>query len=115
VKKVSKEWVHPGHRKGSNRHNVSVTVSVKDDEWDTVGKWMWENRDIYNGISVLPHDGGTYTQAPFEDTTKKDFEKRFSQLSEVDLSKIVEVDDNTDLSGEIACGGGSCEVTSSVD
>jgi hypothetical protein len=31
-------------------------------------------------------------------------------LKDVDLSKIVEVDDNTDLSGEVACAGGACEV-----
>jgi hypothetical protein len=31
-------------------------------------------------------------------------------LSEVDLTKVVETDDNTDLSGELACAGGSCEV-----
>jgi ferredoxin len=32
-------------------------------------------------------------------------------LKDVDLSNILEVDDNTDLAGEIACGGGgSCEV-----
>ena len=70
IKKVATEWVKPGHRKGSNTHNVSATVSLKQNEWDAAGRWMWENRDHYNGLSVLPYDGGTYTQAPFEDISK---------------------------------------------
>ena len=112
VKQVSQEWVNPGHRKGSNTHNVSATISLKADEWDRAGEWMWENRECYNGLSVLPYDGGTYTQAPFEDITKKRFEEMSQSLQDVDLEKVVELDDNTDLSGELACAGGSCEVTS---
>ena len=26
------------------------------------------------------------------------------------ISKIIELDDNTDLSGELACAGGACEI-----
>ncbi len=66
IKKIANEWVKPGHRKGSNTHNVSATVSLKPEEWYEAGNWMWDNRDHYNGLSVLPYDGGTYTQAPFE-------------------------------------------------
>jgi len=111
VKQVSQEWVNPGHRKGSNTHNVSATISLKENEWDKAGEWMWKNREHYNGLSVLPHDGGTYTQAPFEDITKKRFDEMSKSLHDVDLEKVVELDDNTDLSGELACAGGSCEVT----
>ncbi len=110
VKKVSKEWIKTGHRSGSNTHNVSATISLKPEDWEYVGEWMWENRDYYNGLSVLPYDGGTYIQAPFEDCTKEDFERLFSKLHNIDLSQIVEFEDETDLSGEIACGGGACEI-----
>ena len=112
VKKVATEWVKPGHRKGSNTHNVSATISLKEDEWDKAGKWMWDNRECYNGLSVLPYDGGTYTQAPFEDITEEEFNKRVKLLNDVDLSMIVEMTDETDLSGELACAGGVCEITS---
>jgi ribonucleoside-triphosphate reductase len=112
IKKVATEWVKPGHRKGSNTHNVSATVSLKKDEWDKAGKWMWENRECYNGLAVLPYDGGTYTQAPFEDITEEEFNKRVKLLNDVDLSKIIETTDETDLSGELACAGGSCEISS---
>ena len=112
VKKVATEWVKPGHRKGSNTHNVSATISLKEDEWSKAGEWMWKNRECYNGLSVLPYDGGSYTQAPFEDITKKEFDKRVKLLNDVDLSMIVETTDETDLSGELACAGGVCEITS---
>ena len=110
VKKVSQEWIRPGHRGGQNTHNVSATVSIKEDEWELVGDWMWKNRKFYNGLSVLPYNGGTYTQAPFEDCTQEDFEKLLSTLKDVDLTKVIELQDNTDLRGEVACAGGACEI-----
>ena len=110
VKKVAMEWVKSGHRKGSNSHNVSATISLRDHEWDAAGEWMWENRKHYNGLSVLPYNGGTYIQAPFEDITKEAYEEMLETLKEVDLTKVVELDDNTNLSGELACAGGSCEI-----
>ena len=110
VKKIATEWVKPGHRKGSNTHNVSATISLRDHEWDAAGEWMWENRKYYNGLSVLPYEGGTYIQAPFEDIDEETYERMMNSLSEVDLSKVVELDDNTNLSGELACAGGICEI-----
>ena len=110
VKRVAQEWIKPGHRRGSNTHNVSATISLKEDEWEKAGEWMWSNRDYYNGLSVLPYDGGTYTQAPFEDIDEAEYNKMSKVLSDVDLTKVTETDDNTDLSGELACAGGNCEV-----
>jgi len=110
VKKVHSEWVKPGHRSGSNSHNVSATISIREHEWKAVGEWMWENKEFYNGLSVLPYDGGTYIQAPFEDCTKERYEELMQTLSDVDLSKVIELEDNTDLSGELACAGGACEI-----
>ena len=110
VKKITQEWIKPGHRTGSNTHNVSATVSLKPEDWELAGEWMWENRDFYNGLSVLPYDGGTYTQAPFEDCDEETYNKMMNSLTSLDLSKIVEMTDETDLSGELACAGGACEV-----
>jgi len=111
VKKITREWVNPGKRSGQNGHNVSATISLHDNEWTDAGEWMWDNRKSYNGLSVLPHNGGTYQQAPFEDCSKEKFEAMLATLADVDLTKIVEEDDNTDLKGEAACAGGACEIT----
>lgn len=125
VKKFNLEWVRAGHRNGQNTNNVSVTVSIKkefskrDDsgiktviknEWPEVGEWMWENRDTFNGISVLPYDGGSYVQAPFSNCTIEIYDEMCKSLTEIDLSKVIELDDNTDLSGEISCQSGACEI-----
>jgi ribonucleoside-diphosphate reductase alpha chain len=110
VKKITQEWVRPGHRTGSNSHNVSATISLKPEDWELAGEWMWENRDFYNGLSVLPYDGGTYIQAPFEDCTKEEFERLFAKLHSIDLSQVIELTDETDLSSELACAGGACEI-----
>ena len=110
VKRVHGEWIKPGHRTGNNSHNVSATISIREHEWKAVGEWMWDNKEYYNGLSVLPYDGGTYIQAPFEDCTKERYEELMKTLTEVDLSKVIEIEDNTDLSGEVACAGGACEV-----
>jgi len=110
VGKVSTDWVRTGHKKGQNSHNVSATVSIKDSEWDDVGDWMWENKDIYNGLSVLPHSEHSYKQAPFEDCSKETYDVMSNTLSKVELTQIVEEEDETDLQGEIACAGGACEI-----
>ena len=110
VKRVTDEWVRPGFRKGQNTHNISATVSIKDAEWVDVGEWMWDNRNSYNGLSVLPYDGGTYTQAPFEDCSKETYEVMMKSLQTIDLTKVEEQEDNTDLKGEAACAGGACEI-----
>lgn len=110
VKWFSENWIQPGHRTGNNSHNISATVSIKEDEWEEVGEWMWKNREIYNGLSVLPHDGGSYVQAPHEDCSEFEYKKLMRSLGEIDLTKVGEAEDMTDLKGEIACSGGSCEI-----
>lgn len=103
VKKVYKEWVQPGHIKGDNTHNVSATIYVKDNEWEKVGQWMWENRDCYAGITVLPNDNGSYTQAPHEDCTKEKYEELLMHIKDIDLAEIIEYTDETDLKDQAAC------------
>jgi ribonucleoside-diphosphate reductase alpha chain len=134
VKKVSQDWIKPGHIHGDNTHNVSATISidknrmynvditdkdypdvllrhfVKKDEWEVVGEWMWDNKEFYNGLSVLPFDGGSYSQAPFEDITEEQYNELVGQLTSIDLSLVTEDDDITDLAGEVACGADGCVI-----
>ena len=110
VRRFSNEWIKNGHNNGLNTHNVSATVSVKEDEWDTVKEWMWENRDVYNGITILPYSGGSYQQAPFEDCDEITYKEMLANLTEIDLTQVFETEDTTHLEGEAACAGGSCEI-----
>jgi ribonucleoside-diphosphate reductase alpha chain len=123
VKKFATEWVRPGHNNGDNTHNVSATISIDANrqygaadllntinEWEKVGIWMWENREAYNGLSVLPYFGGSYQQAPFEDITEEEYNKRIATLHSLDLTKVMEIDDNVEFGQTAACAGGACAI-----
>jgi len=110
TKKFNLEWVKEGHRKGDNTNNVSATISVKPDEWEKVGNWMWENRRTFNGLAVLPYDNGIYTQAPFEDIDEDLYKKMERYLTRINLTSIKEETDETNLNGQVACSGGACEI-----
>lgn len=108
--KYNLDWVKIGHRSGDNTNNVSATASIKPEEWGPVGQWLWDHRDEFNGMSVLPYDNGSYVQAPFEDITKERYLEMFAAMGFIDLSKVLEVDDLTTFSQEVACAGSNCEV-----
>ena len=110
VKRLNIEWINSGYRSGANQHNVSCTISLKDTEWEEVGVWMWTNKDYYTGISVLPYDNGSYVQAPFEDCTEEVFSNYIGFMTDINLDEVIEIDDNTSLIDQAACGGGACIV-----
>lgn len=111
VKRFNLEWIAHGHNYGENKHNVSCTISLKPEEFAECGEWMWDNRESYTGISVLPYDNGTYQQAPFTDCTKEEFDELFKHLTAIDLTKVREEDDNTEAKDNVACSGGNCDIT----
>jgi ribonucleoside-diphosphate reductase alpha chain len=110
VKRFATEWILPGHVNGDNTHNVSATISILEDGWKEVGDWMWTNREVYNGLSVLPHFGHTYLQAPFEDITKEQYDEKIASLHSIDLANVTELDDTVNFNESVACGGGACEI-----
>jgi hypothetical protein len=109
--KFNQNWVAPGHRSGDNMHNVSVTISVRDDEWERLGEAMWKYRNSYTGISLLPFDGGTYKQAPFEACSKEKFEEMSKYVKSIDLRNVIEKEDKTERIEQLSCVGGVCEIS----
>lgn len=92
-------------------HNPSVTVSVKEDEWVSVGAWVYDNFDEVQGVSFLPYDGHTYKQAPYQEITKEEYEEAVAKLPDhIDWDKLVEVQDNVEGAQNLACTGGFCEM-----
>ncbi|MCK9369411.1 hypothetical protein M0R04_05695 [Candidatus Dojkabacteria bacterium] len=110
VKKLYKNWIIPGHRDGHNTNNISATVYIKEHEWDKVANWLWENRNNYTAISVLPYDNHTYVQPPFEEINEEEYKVLVEGLKDINLAGIIEEKDNTVLQKEVACSGNSCEV-----
>jgi hypothetical protein len=108
----NKNWVHPGHRSGDNRNNVSCTISVKDNEWDLVKDFMWTNREFYSGISLLPYEETStiYKQLPFETCNEETYTKYMGLVKEIDLRQVLETEDTTSQRENLACASGACLV-----
>jgi ribonucleoside-triphosphate reductase len=93
-------------------HNPSVTVSVGEDEWISVGNWIYENWNIVGGLSFLPRNDHVYQLAPYEEITKEQYEEMLAKVDHIDFSKILayESQDETNVKAELACAGGKCEI-----
>ena len=111
VQKFYKSWVKPGHRTGHNTNNVSATINLKDDEWDSVGEWMWRNRNSYTALAVFPDDESNYIQPPFETIDKEKYESLLLSLHSLDLTQVIETEDGTEIKEALACAGPGCEIT----
>ena len=109
---IANNWIVPGHGYGENTHNVSCTLSVKDGEWVDLNKRMWETRQQYTGLSILPYDGGTYTQAPYESIDRKKYEQLAEKFpwDKINLTKANYKGYKEDQKQELACHGGACEI-----
>lgn len=93
-------------------HKPSVTISVKEKEWPSVGAFVWENFDMMSGVSFLPEDGGTYRQAPYEDCTSEEYEALSAKIPiALNWDSLVELDDNVEGTQTLACTAGGCEIT----
>ena len=83
----------------------------KEEEWMDVGAWVWKHFDEVSGVSFLPHDGGTYRQAPYEECTKQQYEDLLAIMpKDINWDTLVEIDDNVKGAQELACSAGSCEI-----
>lgn len=93
-------------------HNPSTTIQVKEDEWVGVFSWMYNEWDSICGIALLPYSEHTYQQAPYQEITKEEYEKKVSGMPEIEWDKLreYETEDTTSGSQELACSSGSCEI-----
>ena len=112
VRFINERWIRPSHVDGDNTHNVSVTVSYKEEERASVKKWMLKNATSFTGISLLPYDGGTYAMTPFETCTRAVYEEWLARLPVEPINwKAVDFSRTADERiGEMACSGGVCEI-----
>ena len=92
-------------------HKPSVTISVKEEEWPEVGAWVWKHFDECTGVSFLPHDGGTYRQAPYETIDVSEYNRLKAQMPEtIDWEVFKEGTDNVEGTQTLACTAGGCEI-----
>jgi ribonucleoside-diphosphate reductase alpha chain len=94
-------------------HSPSVTVSVKDEEWEEVGEWVFEHFDLITGVSFLPHSDHVYKQAPYQEITGTEYEAALSEMPSSmiwDYLGVYETEDTTTGSQTLACTAGVCDV-----
>lgn len=98
-------------------HKPSVTINVREEEWMDVGAWVYRHFDKMSGVSFLPHDGGTYQQAPYQEVSEIEFETMKRKMpKEIDWTKLAdyEKEDTTTGSQTAACSAGVCEIVDLV-
>lgn len=118
IKSTQLNWVNTGTTEANKKpitHNVSCTVIVKEDEWEDVLKYLYENRNYFAAVALLPSMGDKiYQQAPLQAVTTKEDEEKWEQIIKnytvVDYRHLKEEDDNTAVQQEVVCGGGACEI-----
>lgn len=94
-------------------HKPSITVYVRENEWMEVGAWVYKHFDSVSGISFLPYDGGSYTQAPYEEIEEAEYKELLQKMPEKiawERLQDYEKDDTTVASQEFACTAGVCEI-----
>lgn len=92
-------------------HKPSVTISVNENEWPKVGAWTWDHFDEVTGVSYLPYDGGTYRQAPYEETTAGEYLEAMMKMPEgIDWDQFIERTDNVEGAQMLSCTAGACEI-----
>ena len=91
-------------------HKPSVTISVEEKDWPSVGAWVWQHFDEISGVSFLPYDGGTYRQAPYEECTEEQYNELKAKVPKLDWSLFKEQTDNVEGAQMLACVAGSCEI-----
>ena len=91
-------------------HKPSVTISVEEKDWPSVGAWVWDHFDEISGVSFLPYDGGTYRQAPYEECTEEQYNELKAKVPKIDWTLFKEQTDNVEGAQMLACVAGSCEI-----
>lgn len=111
TKFVQENWIRPGHRKGANTHNVSLTVEYQPEEKSGIIQWMKDNVDYYAGISFLPRTDSVYEQMPFQSISLNQYNDMVSKIKKpIDYNSVDWTGSVDERMGELACANGACEI-----
>lgn len=93
-------------------HNCSITVHVRENEWEEVEEWVWENWDEIVALSFLSYDDNFYELLPYEEISKEEYERRKAAMRPFNPSLLSKYEyEETDLDiGDSECVNGVCPV-----
>jgi ribonucleoside-triphosphate reductase (thioredoxin) len=98
------------YQKNWTEHNPSITVYYRDNEFLTIGDWIYNNFSDVSGVSLLPHSDHVYKQAPYQEITKEEYEAFVDSFPLIDWGNLKEEEDTTTGTQELSCTAGVCEV-----
>ena len=93
-------------------HNCSITVHVRENEWDAVEQWVWDNWDDVVALSFLSYDDSFYELMPYEAISKEEYERRLAEMKPFNpslLSRYEQQETELDI-GDSECVNGVCPV-----
>ena len=93
-------------------HNCSITVHVRDHEWDEVEQWVWDNWDDVVALSFLSYDDSFYELLPYEAIDEAEYERRRAAMKPFNPSLLSRYEHGeTELEiGDSECANGVCPV-----
>jgi len=92
-------------------HNTSITVTVRDHEWEAVEQWVWDNWDSFVAVSFLPLDDAHYPLAPYEAITEAEYTQRKNSMKPFDFDLLSRYEQGEDLEvSDDGCVGGACPI-----
>lgn len=118
IKDTQQNWVIPGTSKYNKKdihHNCSCTVDVEENEWSSVIDYLFENRNIFTAVALVPASNDKlYKQSPMESIITPEDEIKWNTLIKdfkaVDYTKLEEKEDTTTIMETVACAGGACQL-----
>lgn len=92
------------------QHKVSMTTYIENDQWDQVGQWIYQNRDVISGVAFLPKTDNTYVQAPYEEITLQQYITEVEKFpANVNINHFTGGSDGSQVN-ELACSAGGCDL-----
>lgn len=91
-------------------HNVSITVHVRDDEWELVEQWAWDNWDDIVAVSFIPYNDAFYKLMPYEEITKEQYDELLSKTPVFDYSVLSKYESGAEFELGESCDTGMCPV-----
>ena len=89
-------------------HNASITVHVRDDEWEDVEQWLWDNWEYVFGVSFLSYNDSFYQLMPYEECSEEEYEELLDKMEEFKPHLVNKYE--KEVKGEREINDDNCEV-----